>query len=84
MGMVEQILDLKAEERSMVTQAVKLQIKMTSFQRRRQVFSFEEKVCPWEPGWAKLWECQHGFPKPCTPCVVLSRLLTIIKKNFFL
>ena len=61
MGMVERILDLKAEERSMATQAVKLQIKMTSFQRRPRVFSFEEKVCPWEPGWAKLSECQHCF-----------------------
>lgn len=59
MGMAEQILDLRADERSMVMQVVKLQIKMTSFRRRHQVFSFEETVCPWEPGWAKLWECQH-------------------------
>lgn len=54
MEMVERNLDPKAEERSLVMQAVKLQIKMTSFQRRRRAFSFEAKVCLWEPGSAKL------------------------------
>ena len=50
MGMVELILALKVEERSLEMQAVKLQIKMTSFRIQHRVFSFEETVCPWEPG----------------------------------
>lgn len=40
MGTVEQILDLKVEELSMAMQAVKLQIKMTSFRKLHSVFSF--------------------------------------------
>ena len=59
MGTVEQIQALKAEERSMAMQAAKLQIKMTSFRRQHRVSSFEEKVCPWWPDYAKLWKCQQ-------------------------
>ena len=73
MGMVGQILDLKAEERSMVMQAVKLPIKMTSFRTLHRVFSFEVTACPWEPGWAKLWECQHYLTSFCELTCAFSR-----------
>lgn len=59
MGMVEQILLLKVEERSMAMQAVKLQIKMMSFRTQHRVFSFAETVRPWEPGLAKLGQRQQ-------------------------